>query len=164
MAENSSLKHVSQISVFSPCQISCGRKVLPNDFETARKMRMPKPKFEHSAAVYQAIIAEHRDSEMKMAERLRSCGWTLADAAWAAVNWDLRTLAAAIANERARRKSSLTNLSDVNLAKLKVETEETKKSPLPSPTPRKTNRIKTNRIPTAAPQLRPSDPTAGSKT
>ena len=112
-------------------------------------MRIPKPKFMHPTLVYQAIIAEHRNSEVKMAERLQSCGWTLADAAWAAVNWDLHTLAAAVANERAARDMKLTNLSDGGLAKLRAEIEAAQEPPRPK---------RTTRIMQIAPKLPPQFP------
>lgn len=101
-------------------------------------MRLPKPKFKHPPEIYAAIIAEHRDNPVRMAERLQACGWSLADAAWAAVHWDLRTMAAAIANERAERGTKPTSLSDAELAKLGAEIDAAQKPPHP---PRRTTRI-----------------------
>ena len=66
-------------------------------------MRLPKPKFMHPSEIYTAIINEHRDNPVRMAERLQGFGWAMADAAWVAVHRDLTWLAAAIANERAAR-------------------------------------------------------------
>ncbi|MBE7158213.1 MAG: hypothetical protein INR62_07230, partial [Rhodospirillales bacterium] len=75
-------------------------------------LRLPTPKFQHSEEIYQAIIREHLSSDVRMGEVLMACGWTLADAAWACVNWDLRTVAAAIADERDKRGLRVTTLSD----------------------------------------------------
>lgn len=99
-------------------------------------MRIPKPKPNHPPEVYEAIIRECGHKPLKMGEHLQACGWALADAAWAAVHWDLQTLATAIANERAGRNSKLTNLSESDFAKLKKEIEADQK-PQPS-TPRRT--------------------------
>lgn len=118
-------------------------------------MRLPKPKFKHPPEIYVAIIKEHRDNAVRMAERLQAFGWTLADAAWAAVNWDLRTLAAAVANERASRDSKLTNLSDDDLAKLRGEIDTAQK-PAFSPRPKRTTRIVRT-----TPKLTPRLPTKG---
>lgn len=121
-------------------------------------MRRTKPKFKHAPEVYHAIIAEHRHSEVRMAERLQACGWTLADAAWAAVNWDLRTMAAAIANERDAHKAKLTHLSDGDLAKLRVEIASAHK-----PSQMRGHR-KTTRIMRATPKLpRPPEGADASK-
>ena len=116
-------------------------------------MRLPKPKFQHPPEVYQAIIHEHRENAVRIGERLMACGWTLADAGWAAANWDLRTLAAAVANERAARDSKPTNLSDGDLAKLKAEIDAAQKPP-PPPRPRRTTRIirTTPRLPQRPPK------------
>ncbi len=123
-------------------------------------MRIPKPKFKHLPEVYQAIIAEHRHSEVRMAERLQACGWTLADAAWAAVNWDLRTMAAAVANERAARDAKPTSLSEGDLAKLRTEIDAAQK-PSATPRPRKTTRIvRTTPSLTPRPPKRPEEPKA----
>ncbi len=105
-------------------------------------MHPRKPPFKHQPEVYRAIVQEHQSNALRMAERLQSCGWTLADAARAAVNWDFRTLAAAIANERVKRGAKPTNLSDGDLAKLRAEiVDATRKSPPPPLRPKKTTRI-----------------------
>ena len=103
-------------------------------------MRLPKPPFQHPPEVYLAIVREHQDNPVRMAERLQACGWTLADAAWAAVHWNLTWLAAAIANERATRAASVTSLSETELAKLRAEIGEGRKPPA-TPRLRRTTRI-----------------------
>ena len=103
-------------------------------------MRLPKPPFRHPQEVYLAIVREHQDNPVRMAERLQACGWTLADAAWAAVHWNPLWLAAAIANERATRGATVTSLSESELMKLRAETGEGRKLPA-TPRPRKTARI-----------------------
>lgn len=102
-------------------------------------MRLPKPSFEHPLDVYSAIMHEHRDSPLRMAERLQACGCTLADAAWAAVHWRPIWLAASIANECASRAAKITSLSETNLAKLRAEVGREK--PPATPRPRKATRI-----------------------
>ena len=103
-------------------------------------MRLPAPKFEHPPEIYQAILREHRENPVRMGEFLMACGWTIGDAAWAAVNWDLRTLAAAIANERTKRNLKLAPLSDGRVAELdkRILAEKKVANTLP---PRKTTRI-----------------------
>ena len=59
-----------------------------------------KPPLRHPPQVHESIIQEHQGDPVQMAYRLRYFGWPLAEAAWAAVHWDLTCLAAAIANER----------------------------------------------------------------
>ena len=120
--------------------------------------RLPRPKFAHPPEVYQAIIQEHRSNEVRMGEYLVACGWTLADAAWACVNWDLRTVAAAIANERAKRSLRLTTLSESELAELKKQIQAEKKATTML-RPKKTTRIvhRTNRI-NLRPPKKPEDP------
>ena len=86
-------------------------------------MRLPRPKRAHPLEIYEAIIREHRGSEVRLGEYLMACGWTLGDAGWAAANWDLPTLAAAVANERVSRKIRVTTLSEAEVAKLKAEIE-----------------------------------------
>ena len=92
-------------------------------------MRLPKPPFRHPPEVYQAIVQEHHDSPVRMAERLQHFGWTLADAAWAAVHWNPLWLAAAVANERATRGASITALSDAQLATRRVKIDGAMISP-----------------------------------
>ena len=104
-------------------------------------MRLPKPEFQHPPEIYAAIIQEHRESAVRMGERLMTCGWTLADAGWAAANWELRTLAAAIANERAKRDTKPTNLSDGYLARLRAEIDAAQEPPPHPPRPRRTTRL-----------------------
>lgn len=84
-------------------------------------VRIPKPKIDHPPEVYEAIIRECGRKPLRIGELLQACGWSLADAAWAVVNWDLPTLAAALANERARRHTKLASLSDAEVAKIKAE-------------------------------------------
>ena len=122
--------------------------------------RLPRPKFAHPPEIYQAIIQEHRSSEVRMGEYLVACGWTLADAAWACVNWDLRTVAAAIANERAKRNLRLTTLSESEMAELKKQIQAEKKATTML-RPKKTTRIvpRTNRI-NLRPPKKPEDPPA----
>ena len=118
-------------------------------------MRLPKPPFQHPPEVYHAIVREHQDNPMRMAERLQACGWTLADAAWAAVHWNPLWLAAAIADERATRDAKVTSLSETELAKLRVEIGEAKK-PAATTRPRKTTRIMRT-----TPRLTPRPPARG---
>ena len=88
-----------------------------------------------------------------MAELLQSCGWSLGDAGWAAVNWDITWLAAAIANEREERGAKLTSLSDAALAKIREEIKTAANQPTEAAKPKRTNRI--GRTP---PRLTPGDP------
>ena len=55
---------------------------------------------------------------MRMGEFLMACGWTIRAAAWSVLNWDLYTLAAAIANEKAGREFKLSPLSANRVTKL----------------------------------------------
>ena len=103
-------------------------------------MRLPKPKFEHPPEVYQAIIHEHQENPVRMGEVLMACGWTIGDAAWAAANWDLRTLAAAVAHERVRRKLRSTSLSENAVAGLKKQIQVETKAVTPL-RPKRTTRI-----------------------
>ena len=92
------------------------------------------------AGDYQAIIQEHRSSGLRMGEFLMACGWTIADAAWAVVSWNLRTMAAAIANERAERGVKVTVLTEEEVAQLKKQIEIEKEAST-TLKPRKTTRI-----------------------
>ena len=123
-------------------------------------MKLPAPKFEHPEEIYQAIVREHRESSTRMGEVLMACGWTMVDAARAIVAWDLRTLAAAIANERAKRNLKLTSLSEAELAKLKRQIQAEKKATSQF-RPKKTTRImhRSPRIDLQPPQ-NPQDPKA----
>ncbi len=82
-------------------------------------MCLPLPEFSHPPELYEAIVREHRSNGLRMGEVLMACGWTIGDAAKAVVNWDLHTLAAAIANERAKRNVRLTTLAENEVAELK---------------------------------------------
>ena len=53
-----------------------------------------------------------------MGEFLLACGWTIRAAAWSVLNWDLYTLAAAIANEKADRGLKFSPPSVNKVAKL----------------------------------------------
>ena len=97
------------------------RLLSPDRLQTLTKMRLPIPKFVHPPEIYRAIIREHQESPLRMGEVLMACGWTIGDAAWTAVNWDLQTLAAAIAHERAKRHVQLTMLSEEEVAELKKQ-------------------------------------------
>ena len=123
-------------------------------------MRLPTPKFAHPPEVYQAIIQEHRSSVLRMGEFLMACGWTIGDAGWAAANWDLRTLAAAIVNERAKRSLKPTSLSDSEVADLKKQIQAEKKATTVL-RPKKTTRIvhTTPRI-NLRPSKKPDNPQA----
>ena len=66
-------------------------------------MRPARPKLHHPPETYAAILREHRDDPMRLAERLQHFGWSLADAAWVAVHWPPLWLAAAVAEARAAR-------------------------------------------------------------
>ena len=102
-------------------------------------MRPDKPDHKHPPEVHAAIAKEHGYDPVRMAQLLQQLGWTLADAAWAAVNWETSWLAAAIANEKVARGMKPTSLSESALEKLKVEITAGK--PLGPPKPRRTNRI-----------------------
>ena len=104
------------------------------------QMRLSEPEFAHPPEVYQAIIQEHRSSGLRMGEFLMACGWSIGDAAWAVVNWNLRTLAAAIANERTRRGVGATMLTEDEVALLKKQIQVEKKATT-TLRPRKTTRI-----------------------
>ena len=110
-------------------------------------MRLPKPKFSHPPEIYLAIIKEHRDCAVRLAERLQACGWAMADAAWAAVNWDLPTLAAAVANERAARDAKITLLSEAEVARLRAQLEGAKGPPATPPSKKTTRIIRTPKPP-----------------
>ena len=119
-------------------------------------MRLLTPKFEHPPEIYQAILREYRENPVRMGEFLMACGWSIGDAAWAAVNWDLRTLAAAIANERAKRNLKLTPLSGGKVAELDKQILAEKKA-ADMPPPRKTTRImRKPQVATRPPQKSPS--------
>jgi hypothetical protein len=101
-------------------------------------MRIPKPKFKHPAEVHAEIIKANGNDAVRLAHRLQQLGWTLADAAWAAVNWPLTWLAAAIANERDVRSIEAALLLDADWEKLRAEVSAVAPE---SPKPRRTNRI-----------------------
>lgn len=122
-------------------------------------MRTQKSSFKHPPEVRLAIIREHRECPLRMAELLQRCGWSLGDAACAAVNWDIMGMAEAIADEREKRGAKLTNLSDADLAKLKEEIEMAAKKPPDGARSKKTNRIgqTTSRLTPRIPK-KPADP------
>ncbi len=125
-------------------------------------MRLPKPRCCHPPEIYQAIIREGGNSHIRLAQHLQSCGWTLADAGWAAANWDLPTLAAALANERAQRNMRLTTLSDAEVATIKAELAASAATKATgSIQPKRTTRVvrATSRLP-ARPPTKPEDPPA----
>jgi predicted alpha/beta-hydrolase family hydrolase len=101
-------------------------------------MRIPKPKFKHSPQVHADIIKANGSDAVRLAHCLQQLGWTLADAAWAAVNWPLIWMAAAIANERDVRSTEAASLLDADWEKLRAEVSAALPEPLK---PRKTNRI-----------------------
>ncbi len=126
-------------------------------------MRLPKPKRAHPPEIYRAIMRECGDSSIRLAQHLQSCGWTLAAAGWAAANWDLPTLAAALANERASRNIRPTMLPEAEVAKLRAEMEAAAaKKATGNLRPRKTNRIPrtTPRIDTPRLPKQPEEPGA----
>ena len=75
-------------------------------------MRARRPKLNHPPHVYAAIVQEHGAQPLRLAQTLQSLGWSLADAAWAAVNWTPEWLAAAIATERQKRGIKLPSPSE----------------------------------------------------
>ena len=103
-------------------------------------MRIPKPENNHSPEIYEAIIRECGRRPTRLGEHLQACGWTMAAAAWAIVNWDLPTLAAALANERAKRDKKPTTLSEAELAKIRADLAQAKPA-VPPPQSKKTTRI-----------------------
>jgi hypothetical protein len=108
-------------------------------------VRLPKPKFKHSPEVHADIIQANGSDAVRLAHCLQQLGWTLADAAWAAVNWPLTWMAAAIANERDVRGTEAASLLDADWEKLRAEVSGVEPEP---PKPRRTNRIhRTPRIP-----------------
>ena len=117
-------------------------------------MRIPKPETNHPPEVYEAIIHECGHRSVRLGEHLQACGWTMADAAWAAVNWDLPTLAAALANERAKRNMKPTKLSGGGLTRIRDDRDEgAAKKTTASLRPKKTTRI----VP-ATPRPKPRTP------
>ena len=102
-------------------------------------MRLAKPKLNHPAEIYIAILRENESDPMRLAQRLQQLGWTLADAAWAAVNWDATLLAAAVADQRQARGLKPTSLSDADLDKLRAEISSG--APRELPEPRRTTRV-----------------------
>ncbi len=116
-----------------------------------------KPPLRHPPEVLEAIIQEHTGDPVQMACRLHYFGWTLAEAAWAAVHWDLPTLAAAVAKERAARDSKLTNLSDGDLAKLRAEIDAGQKPAFAPRLKRTTRIVQTAPRPTTQPPGRSDD-------
>jgi hypothetical protein len=56
-------------------------------------MRIPKPKFKHSPEVLGDIIKANGSDPVRLAHCLQQLGWSLGDAAWAAVNWPLTWMA-----------------------------------------------------------------------
>ena len=75
-------------------------------------MRPSRPKLNHLPGVYAAIVQEHGAQPLRLAQTLQSLGWSLADAAWAAVHWSPEWLAAAVATEKQGRGIKPPSLSD----------------------------------------------------
>lgn len=96
-------------------------------------MRTLRPKLNHPPDVYVAIVKEHGAQPVRMAQTLQSLGWTLADAAWAAVNWTPEWLAAAIATEKQGRGIKLHSLSDDAVAILRAKPSSAKPPALVKP-------------------------------
>ena len=101
-------------------------------------MRLPKPKSKHSSEVLAEIIKANGSDPVRLAHCLQQLGWSLADAAWAAVNWPLAWLAVAIANERDVRSTEAASLLEADWEKLRAEVSAVVPEP---PKPRKPNRI-----------------------
>lgn len=106
-------------------------------------MRLVKPKLNHPAEIYLAILRQNGSDAVRLAQRLQQLGWTLADAAWAAVNWDTTSLAAAIATEREARGLKPSSLSEADLDKLRAEI--CSGTPPELPKPRRITRIIRNK-------------------
>ena len=122
-------------------------------------MCLPLPKFQHSPEIYEAIIQEHRSNGLRMGEVLMACGWTIGDAAKAVVNWDLQTLAAAVANERVKRNVRLTSLSAAEMAQLKKQIQVERKTTVTLQPKRTTRIIRTPRL-SLRPPRKPGEPRA----
>ena len=75
-------------------------------------MRPSRPKLNHRPDVYAASVRAHGAQPLRLAQTLQSLGWSLADAAWAAVHWTPEWLAAAIATEKQGRGNKRPSLSD----------------------------------------------------
>lgn len=129
-------------------------RMLTDDLQISVVMRLPVPKFFHPPEVYEAIIREHRESPLRMGEVLMACGWSIGDAAWAAVNWDLRTMAAVVAHERAKRKTGLAFPSEDEAAALEMKIQAEKKPTTAQPSRKTTRIVPTLRI-NARPPLKP---------
>ena len=84
-------------------------------------VRLPKPKLSHPPEIYAAIVQNHRADPVRLAQTLQALGWSLADAAWASVNWSSEWMAAAIAAEKEGRKMKLHMLSEDALSKLRAD-------------------------------------------
>ncbi|MBE7158256.1 MAG: hypothetical protein INR62_07445 [Rhodospirillales bacterium] len=118
-------------------------------------MHLPPPRFEHSEEIYKAIVREHRGDPTRMGEVLMACGWKMVDAARAIVQWDLRDLAAAIANERSKRKVPLTSLSEDQVVELKKQILAEKNAPLAQPAKKTTRIVRALRTNVRSPQKPP---------
>lgn len=84
-------------------------------------MRIKKPKMDLAPEVYAAIVQDHGSDALRLGQSLQSLGWTLADAAWAAVNWSLEWMAAAVAVEKQKRNMKLHTFSEAALTALRAE-------------------------------------------
>ena len=122
-------------------------------------MCLPLPKYQEPPEIYEAIIREHRSNGMRMGEVLIACGWTIGHAAKAVVNWDLRTLAAAIANERAKRGVRPTIFTEAEVAQLKKQIHTEKKSTVVL-RPKKTTRVVRTPHVGLRPPRKPGEPPA----
>ena len=122
-------------------------------------MCLPLPKFQEPPEIYEAIIREHHSNGIRMGEVLMACGWTIGNAAKAVVNWDLRMLAAAIANERTKRNVRLTMLTEAEVAQLKKQIQTEKKITV-ALQPKKTTRVIRTLHVGLQPPRRPGEPPA----
>ena len=103
-------------------------------------MHLRKPKLDLPSEIYAAIVREHGSDSLRLAQSLQSLGWSLVDAARAAVDWPLEWIAAAVATEKQRRGMKLHTFSPEALAALRVELAGSQ-PPADPGRPRKTPRV-----------------------